>query len=163
MAPGPDLLDIIMAGMTGIEAAEHLRRTGCKTPIVVVSANAYQSDRRAASSAGCDDFLTKPLQIDELLRKLKLHLSLDWLYRGDDTGQIEAAPEPLRPMVRPPTDCLDELAAFARIGDLRGLQDRLEALVESDAGYIPFAAHLQALSREFRLGDIKKTLSEVQQ
>lgn len=161
----PDLilLDIIMAGMTGIEAAEHLRRTGCKTPIVVVSANAYQSDRRAASSAGCDDFLTKPLQIDELLRKLKLHLSLDWLYRGDDTGQIEAAPEPLRPMVRPPTDCLDELAAFARIGDLRGLQDRLEALVESDAGYIPFAAHLQALSREFRLGDIKKTLSEVQQ
>jgi signal transduction histidine kinase/CheY-like chemotaxis protein len=160
----PDLilLDIIMAGMTGIEAAGHLRRTGCKTPIVVVSANAYQSDRRAASAAGCDDFLSKPIQIDELLRKLKLHLSLDWLHRGDDTTEIQPVPEPESPMIRPPPDCLEELAAFARIGDLRGLQDRLEALVESDADYIPFAARLQSLSREFRLGDIKKTLSEVQ-
>ncbi|BBA34764.1 integral membrane sensor hybrid histidine kinase [Methylocaldum marinum] len=159
----PDLilLDIIMAGMTGIEAAAHLRRTGCKTSIIVVSANAYPSDRRSASGAGCDDFLAKPIQIDELLRKLKLHLSLDWLHRGDDTAEIQTAPETEAPMIRPPPDCLEELAAFARMGDLRGLQDRLGTLVETDAGYIPFATHLQALSREFRLGDIKKTLSEV--
>ncbi|WP_133718851.1 response regulator [Methylocaldum gracile] len=159
----PDLilLDIIMPGTTGIEAAASLRQTGFKTPIIVVSANAYQSDCRSASAAGCDDFLAKPIQIEELLRKLKLHLSLDWLYRGEDTEQIETAPDTAQPMLRPPPDCLEELAAFARIGDLRGLADRLDTLAGSDAGYIPFAEHLQALSREFRLGDIKKTLSEV--
>ncbi len=76
-------------------------------------------------------------------------------------SQDPPVPSTAAPMIRPPPDCLEELAAFARMGDLRGLQDRLETLVESDAGYIPFAAHLQALSREFRLGDIKKLLSEV--
>jgi signal transduction histidine kinase/ActR/RegA family two-component response regulator len=159
----PDLilLDISMPGMTGVDAAANLRQTGCKIPIIAVSASAYQSDRRLASAAGCDDFLAKPIQIEELLYKLKLHLSLDWLYRGDDMSQDPPVPSTAAPMIRPPPDCLEELAAFARMGDLRGLQDRLETLVESDAGYIPFAAHLQALSREFRLGDIKKLLSEV--
>ncbi|HYE37229.1 hybrid sensor histidine kinase/response regulator [Methylocaldum sp.] len=158
----PDLilLDILMTGMTGIEAAASLRQTGCKTPIVVVSANAYQNDRRSTIAAGCDDFLAKPIQISELLCKLKLHLSLDWLYRGDDTAQSRSTADPEAPMIRPPPDCLKELVAFARIGDLRGLADRLEALVESDGGYAPFASRLRTLSREFRLGDIKKILNE---
>jgi CheY-like chemotaxis protein len=158
----PDLilLDLLMNGIDGIEVTTRLRKQGLMTSIIVVSANAYQSHRRLASAAGCDNFIAKPLQIDELLRKIKLHLSLDWIYAGQETAlQIEnlAAREPMQ---IPPPHFLGELAEFARIGDLRGLGDRLQALATQDPNYVAFVAHLQTLSKDFRLADIKRLLNK---
>ena len=84
----PDLIfmDIVMPDTNGIEAARRLRAEACRAPIVVVSANAYPGDRKQACDAGCDDFLAKPIQIAELLRKVKLHLGLDWIYRKEEDG-----------------------------------------------------------------------------
>jgi signal transduction histidine kinase/CheY-like chemotaxis protein/purine-cytosine permease-like protein len=155
-APDLILLDVVMGGIDGTEAAARLRAAGYRAPIVVVSANAYPSDRQQAFGAGCDDFLAKPIQIPELLRKLRLHLGLDWLYAKD--AAPGRSPEP--PMVEPPPEVVEALAACARIGDLRGLTDRLKALVEDDFSYLPYARRLQALAKEFRLADIKKLLNE---
>jgi len=158
----PDLilLDLLMDGIDGIEVTARLRQQGLLSSIIVVSANAYQSHRRLASAAGCDNFIAKPLQIDELLGKIKLHLSVDWIYAGqaiapqpDESGADE-------PMQIPPTQFLGELAEFARIGDLRGLGDRLQALAANEPKYVAFVAHLQTLSKDFRLADIKRLLNK---
>ena len=79
----PDLilLDLSMPGLDGAGTAKQLRQKGYTMPIVVLSANAYPSDRLNAINAGCNDFLAKPIQVSELLAKLKLHLALDWLYQ----------------------------------------------------------------------------------
>jgi signal transduction histidine kinase/CheY-like chemotaxis protein len=156
----PDLilLDIVMPGMNGIEAADRLRRSGCKAPIVVVSANAYQADRQRASAAGCDDFLAKPIQIPELLAKLKLHLGLEWIHRGDAASPGEPPAESAPALPSP--ECLEDLRAAVRIGDLRGLHDRLAELLDDDLKYLPFARRLQGLAKEFRLGDIGKVLDD---
>jgi CheY-like chemotaxis protein len=123
----------------------------------VVSANAYQTDRKQSFAAGCDDFVAKPLQIPELLRKLKLHLGLDWIYRKDDgTGNRIPTQET---MIPPPPEVLEELAACARMGDMRGLTDRLKALIDEDFQYLPYARHLQGLAKEFRVADIKAVLA----
>ncbi|MGR9035580.1 MAG: hybrid sensor histidine kinase/response regulator, partial [Gammaproteobacteria bacterium] len=76
----PDLilLDLSMTGMGGAETAAQLRLKGYFNPIIVLSANAYPSDRLSAMNAGCEDFLAKPVQIQELFYKLKLHLKLIW-------------------------------------------------------------------------------------
>ncbi|MGZ8218589.1 hybrid sensor histidine kinase/response regulator [Methylomagnum sp.] len=155
----PDLilLDLVMANMGGIEVADRLRAGGCRTPIIVVSANAYPSDRKQSFAAGCDDFVAKPLQIADLLRKLKLHLGLDWIYRKDGgAGSRNPAHEA---MVPPPPEVIEELAACARMGDMRGLTDRLKALIDEDFQYLPYARHLQGLAKEFRVADIKAMLA----
>lgn len=157
----PDLifLDIVMPDMNGIEAARRLRTEGCRSPIVVVSANAYPTDRKQAFAAGSDDFLAKPIQIAELLRKLKLHLALDWIYRKDDSTAQRAAPLAAEAMAVPPPEVIEELQTCARMGDLRGLTDRLKALIDEDFQYLPYARHLQMLAKEFRLADIKTFLA----
>ncbi len=80
----PDLilLDLAMQGIGGMETARRLRQQSVYISILVLSANTYPADRQAAINAGCNGFLSKPLQIADLLDTLKLHLSLNWIYQG---------------------------------------------------------------------------------
>jgi len=142
--------------MHGTEVMRTLRQACFGAPIIVVSANAYAADRKQAYAAGCDDFIAKPLKLNQLLRKIRLHLSLDWILRGDEVNPAETMAN--APMMMPPKDELAQLAQFARIGDLRGLTDRLQQLATNDFAYLPFAIRLQNMAKEFRLADIKQML-----
>ena len=57
--------------MDGLEATRQIRSFDQTTPIVAVTANAFDSDRTAAKEAGCNAFISKPLkkrELDEILR-----------------------------------------------------------------------------------------------
>jgi signal transduction histidine kinase/CheY-like chemotaxis protein/purine-cytosine permease-like protein len=156
----PDLLllDLVMTGIDGLEVTRRLRTNSVTAPIIIVSANAYQTHRHLAIAAGCDNFIAKPLQLDELLRKIKLHLSLDWVYAGEEFNEDDEEIE--EPMQIPPSTLLGPLAEYARIGDLHGLNDKLHALAQSQPNYAAFVTHLQTLSKDFRLADIKRLLTK---
>ena len=55
------LMDLRMPGLNGIDATRALRAQGVTAPIVALTADAFDEDRRACLAAGMDDFLVKPL------------------------------------------------------------------------------------------------------
>ena len=70
------LMDMQMPIMDGFTATRTLRSSGVKTPVFALTANVMQSDRERCEEAGCNDFLTKPIDIDQLLAKLAEYLPL---------------------------------------------------------------------------------------
>ena len=76
MSHQPDLvlMDISLPVMDGYEATRNIRRTFPSLPIIGLSAHAMQGDDEKARAAGCNDYLTKPVDEDLLLKKLKDYL-----------------------------------------------------------------------------------------
>ena len=67
------LMDIQMPNMDGYTATQRIRDlddSRAEIPIIAMTANAYDEDRRKAQEAGMDGFLAKPLDVDEMMRLL---------------------------------------------------------------------------------------------
>ena len=60
------LMDMKMPVMGGLEATREIRKFDTETPIIAVTANAFEFDREEAMRAGCNTFITKPLNKKEL-------------------------------------------------------------------------------------------------
>lgn len=82
------LMDMQMPVMNGIQAVKALRQGGCKTPVIMLTANAMQSDEKIAMLAGCDDFLPKPIDHDILYATLHKYLA------AAEVTHIDAEPLP---------------------------------------------------------------------
>lgn len=68
------LMDMQMPVMNGIEAVELLRQAGYGDPIVMLTANAMQKDLDASLAAGCDGYLSKPIDRDAFYNTLGKYL-----------------------------------------------------------------------------------------
>ena len=73
------LLDINLPDIDGYEVARRLRSSTknevARTPIIVLTANAMRGDAQKALDAGCDLYLSKPINIFELLEKVDIFIN----------------------------------------------------------------------------------------
>ncbi|NJO69752.1 MAG: response regulator [Bacteroidetes bacterium] len=69
------LMDIKMPEMDGITATRHIREINSTVPIIAQTAYAMSEDKTKCLSAGCDDYLTKPINHKLLLSTLEKYLN----------------------------------------------------------------------------------------
>ena len=91
-------MDCQMPEMDGFEAASEIRRAEADrkhTPIVAVTAHAMDRDRKQCFGAGMDDYITKPVKVEELRRVLEAFLETakqeNHLNRIDERSPIDVA------------------------------------------------------------------------
>lgn len=68
------ILDIMMPKKNGLEVLTELRREGCRTPILLLTAKAEVEDRIQGLDAEADDYLPKPFVMGELLARVRAML-----------------------------------------------------------------------------------------
>lgn len=65
------VLDIMMPGMDGYEFTQELRENGCMTPILMTTAKQLPIDKKRGFLVGTDDYMTKPVDTEEMLLRIK--------------------------------------------------------------------------------------------
>jgi CheY-like chemotaxis protein len=72
----PDLIlmDMKMPVMTGYEATRKIREFDTKIPIIAQTAYAMIGDKEKILAAGCNDYVAKPIDEDELIGKMQMYL-----------------------------------------------------------------------------------------
>ena len=86
--PGCILLDVQIPGLTGPELQERLRKLGSTLPIIFITGYPDIPATVRAIKAGADDFLTKPVSSDDLLRAVERALANHKLAR-DLTSKLD--------------------------------------------------------------------------
>jgi two-component system alkaline phosphatase synthesis response regulator PhoP len=77
------LLDVMLPGKDGFEICRELRRSGLRTPIVMLTAKTQESEKVMGFELGADDYVTKPFGTHELRARIKA------LLRRAAGGEVE--------------------------------------------------------------------------
>ena len=84
------ILDVMMPNMDGFEFAKELREGECMIPILMVTAKQLQEDKIKGFVAGADDYMTKPIDTEEMLLRIKalLRRSQIFLSKKINIGKV---------------------------------------------------------------------------
>ena len=72
----PDLIlmDIRMPEMNGLDATRIIKEVNHDTPVIALSAFAYEENMREAKAAGCDGFMAKPFRVEDLIETIARYI-----------------------------------------------------------------------------------------
>jgi signal transduction histidine kinase/DNA-binding response OmpR family regulator len=147
----PDLIimDLVMPVKTGIEATMEIRQHPelQKTVILAMSASPFDQNVEQSQVVGCDGFLSKPINIEDLFDFIESSLDLAWTY-----AQLSQTPEPASgPMVVPPREELIRIHKLAGQGRVLEVKRYAARLAEQDSAFAPFENKLLDMAERFEM------------
>jgi PAS domain S-box-containing protein len=147
----PDLIitNLIMPVMSGLEMTQRLRSLPeyQAMQVIATSASVFEIDRQKSQQAGCNDFLPKPIQSEELLKKIQNCLGIVWI--TEPLGTTLANSEETDGFMAPPSEELVTLYQAAQIGDIAEVEVEATRIQQLAPEYAAFANRLLQLTQEF--------------
>jgi PAS domain S-box-containing protein len=146
----PDLvmMDLRMPGMDGLEATRKIRAQHPALPIVALTASAYEEDRINSKAAGCQEHLTKPLDVEAFMQCMQRLLPLQW-ESPENVQDTHSDPEgQLEPLNKEDKEVFLVLIKRGDVTQLRNFAD--EVVTRAPA----FSAQLKGLADEFDVAGI---------
>jgi len=74
------LLDLNLPGINGFEVLKHIRNIAPELPVIVQTAYLFSGEQNTSFSMGANDFISKPIQLNELLENIAKYLSPELVY-----------------------------------------------------------------------------------
>ncbi|RUT01278.1 hypothetical protein DSM106972_068290 [Dulcicalothrix desertica PCC 7102] len=152
----PDLIitDLAMPVMDGFTMTKHLRELEEfeNSLIIASSASVFDFHRHEAVLSGCNDFLPKPVQVEELFSQLQNHLQLQWIYEQSQklaTNSLYLAETSV--MDIPPASALTTLYEAAQRCDVADIQAAVLEIERLDKKYKAFTEKVLFLADEFEM------------
>ncbi|WP_437592381.1 AAA family ATPase [Sorangium sp. So ce1000] len=162
--PDVILMDLAMPGMDGYETTRRLRQRPelASTAIIASSASTSEAERHASLSAGCDDFLPKPVLAAALLELLRATLQLEWIRRAGP-GMAVALPTMTEAeicmLTPPPAQELARLLELANEGYISGVLNELDRLEEADGSRLgAWIGQVRAVAKSFQTKRLRALL-----
>ncbi|MDY6902175.1 MAG: response regulator, partial [Cyanobacteriota bacterium] len=156
------ITDITMPVMDGLQMVKHLLNDSTTKHITVIvsSASVSDMDRMRSLDAGGDDFLPKPINVEDLFSLLEKHLQLTWKYQqnlpfGDSDRCLDESY-----LIVPPTEDLQILFELAQDGLLIALAKTVEEIAERNNSYLPFTQKILKLAKQFNTDGIEELLNK---
>ncbi|MBA3469523.1 MAG: response regulator [Herpetosiphonaceae bacterium] len=154
----PDMIfmDLVMPVMMGFEAVAIMRQNPdlASIPIIAVSASVLEMDQEQSRRVGCDDFLSKPIEIGKVFAAIQHYLGLEWVSAQPAETSLSdqhSASEQLGALeiVPPPREQLEVLFELARFGNMARIQEYAEDLAAQSPHYRLFTQQLAQLAAAF--------------
>jgi len=160
----PDLIltDLVMPVLDGFELTRRLKKSIelKHIPVIAATASVFDCDQTESLSAGCSDFLTKPIRFELLLEVLQKYLELEWLYETDSVRiqRLTATVSSDNSQEIPIASCLTSQQAanlydLGMMGDIEGILEQV-ALLEQDSQPTSFTQQLRHLAEQFHIDEI---------
>ncbi|OKH37276.1 hybrid sensor histidine kinase/response regulator [[Phormidium ambiguum] IAM M-71] len=168
--PNLIITDILMPVMDGYQFLKQIRQSEILKviPVIVSSASVSKMDQRHSLEAGGDDFLAKPVQLDDLLQMLRKYLQLNWIYQSisDSEQKLSATPElesstPSTSFVLPPSEDLEQLLLLVQQGRLKKLTDAAVALEQRNPQYAALVQQILNLSKGFQIAKLEAFIQQL--
>jgi CheY-like chemotaxis protein len=158
--PHAILMDLAMPGIDGWATLRAIRERGLSVaPIAIVSGNAFDKGLENDVGIGAEDFILKPVRVNELLDWLGARLQLDWVEAAP--GEVAAPLASYATAWAPPgaahLRALDELVS---LGYYRGIVRKLDEIEALAACHTGFVNHLRKLAVEFQLDAMARVIRQ---
>jgi PAS domain S-box-containing protein len=155
----PDLIcmDMRMPVMDGYEATRRIKAMpdGKRTPIIALTASAFEEDRKAIMATGCDGFVRKPIKEHELFDSIKQLLRVRFHYKDRTAESLKRAPLDLQALAQLPTGLKERLLDAAQQLDSKEVE---KVVSEIETQSAPLAGALRELASEFHFDVVIKTI-----
>ncbi|MGK7936042.1 MAG: ATP-binding protein [Xenococcaceae cyanobacterium] len=159
--PGLILLDLVMPVLDGFETSRRIRQEPNfqEVPIIAISASILPQEQLLSYQAGCNAFLSKPIDFKRLLEMIEVHLEVEWIYEPirpttlphqETVNQNSEEDDSLSPLVAPPDEELALLLELAKQGNIARILERVALLEQLGSNYLPFAQRLRQLAESFQ-------------
>lgn len=152
----PDLIlmDLAMPGIDGWETLRRIRHEQLSAArVLIVSANAFDKGLENDVGIPPEDFILKPVQLEDLLERVGHKLGLQWVSEPHVAAGPAATPASAHPagsgMHFPPETLLRELEEMVGLGYVRGILKKNEAIAAADPRHAEFARTVRELAGRF--------------
>ncbi|MDR3412734.1 MAG: response regulator, partial [Formivibrio sp.] len=150
-------MDLAMPDMDGWETIRRIREAGeCDATIAIISANAFEKGQENDVGIAPQDFILKPLKVDELLAWIGTRLELEWVTAPSPVPPAKAAPLPN--WVSPSADELQALNSVLELGYVRGIREALDRIELLDPRYAEFVRLAREQVSLFQLDALREII-----
>jgi len=158
-------MDLHMPVLNGYEATRRIKNMpdNQETVIIATTATAFSANVDDISDSGCDDFVRKPVQANEIFAVLQQHLGVRYVYAEEDERDTAVSPIPPSPsdsdltaaLAALPPDLLDALRQAALQTNMTAVSTCLNQIQKYDP---PLARKLRNLADDFEYDKIAALL-----